>query len=139
MQKGKFNEYETSTVITDLLSLATYLHRKNIAHRDLKFENILYDPVRTNKCAKVYEFGTAFTFSLERPMTETVGTAYCIAPEILNGGYGMKCDEWSIGVLMYILLTGTPPFDGESDREILRNVREGKYTFELDEFSSVSS
>ena len=88
---------------------------------------------------KIHEFSTATKFSHSKPMTDTVGTAYCIAPEVISGGYGSKCDEWTIGVCMYMLLTGSPPFDGESDREILKNVRTGKFSLEGSEFKKFSS
>ena len=117
--------------MADLLSVVVYLHKNMLCHRDLKLENILYDNKRTNKCVKIAEFATMTKFSSEKPMTETVGTAYSIAPEILSGNYGNKVDEWSLGVLMYIMLTGAPPFDGDSDRDILKNVKEGRFSFEI--------
>lgn len=60
-------------------------------------------------------------------MSTTYGTPYYIAPEILAGEYTEKCDVWSCGVILYILLCGRPPFDGESDDNILDNVTKGIY------------
>jgi len=59
-------------------------------------------------------------------MKQTFGTPYYIAPEVLQGSYDAKCDMWSIGVILYILLSGKPPFDGKDDQEILENVTKGK-------------
>jgi|LakMenE18May11ns_1017448.scaffolds.fasta_scaffold9812683_2 serine/threonine protein kinase len=61
-------------------------------------------------------------------MHQTYGTAYYIAPEVLNGSYNEKCDLWSIGVILYILLSGKPPFGGNNDDAIIEKVKIGKYT-----------
>ena len=58
-----------------------------------------------------------------------LGTAYYIAPEVLRGSYNQMCDMWSIGVIVYILLSGCPPFSGSTDEEIMNKVRKGKYNF----------
>lgn len=73
-------------------------------------------------------------------MTQLYGTAYYIAPEIVNGKtYNEKCDLWSIGVIMYILLTGSPPFDGKNDNDILKVVKSGKYSTTMSEFKRLSA
>ena len=71
-------------------------------------------------------------------MNQTYGTAYYIAPEVINGNYNEKCDLWSIGVIMYILLSGKPPFDGEEDSDILKKVKVGHYQTNIPELRRVS-
>ena len=67
------------------------------------------------------------------------GTSYYIAPEVLNQTYDERCDVWSIGVLMYILLSGYPPFDGDDDSAIIEKVRIGKYNFDDRVWNTISS
>jgi calcium-dependent protein kinase len=72
-------------------------------------------------------------------MHQTYGTPYYIAPEILAGEYNEKCDIWSCGVILYILLCGRPPFDGENDDQILENVAKGLYKISGPIWSKVST
>jgi len=59
------------------------------------------------------------------------GTSYYIAPEVLFEEYDEKCDMWSIGIILYILLTGKPPFDGADDKQIIKKVRHGRYDHQI--------
>ena len=106
-----------------------YCHKYNIVHRDLKPENILYLNEEEDSPLKVIDFGTAKQFEMEQKLKETCGTAYYIAPEVLHGQYNEKCDVWSIGVIMYIMLCGYPPFNGDSRAEIATAIKEGKLEF----------
>lgn len=72
-------------------------------------------------------------------MDEKLGTPYYIAPEVLNKKYNEKCDIWSCGVILYILLSGMPPFNGQSDQEIMKKVRAGKFSFSDPAWNNVSS
>jgi calcium-dependent protein kinase len=86
------------------LSAISYCHEQKVAHRDLKPENILIDP-KQKGAIKVIDFGTAHLFDPQKSMHQMYGTAYYIAPEILEGNYDEKCDLWSIGVILYIMLS----------------------------------
>jgi calcium-dependent protein kinase len=71
-------------------------------------------------------------------MSQTFGTAYYIAPEVLTTDYNEKCDVWSVGVILYILLSGRPPFDGKDDKEIVKKVRIGKFSTTGPEWKGIS-
>jgi len=110
-----------------------------IVHRDLKPENLLLDCEKDNAMIKVIDFGTSQSFDPNSKMHQTYGTPYYIAPEILAGEYTEKCDVWSCGVILYILLSGKPPFDGDTDEDILRNVQKGVYKMSGPIWSRVSA
>jgi calcium-dependent protein kinase len=73
-----------------------------------------------------------------KKLKETVGTAYYIAPEVLQSEYDEKCDTWSIGVILYTMLSGLPPFFGENELEIVKKVRLGIYDLNIPELENVS-
>ena len=130
-KRSRFTELEAAIVTKQLLSAINYCHERKVAHRDLKPENILID--RKEKGAvKVIDFGTSHLFDNQKLMHQMYGTTYYIAPEVLLGNYTEKCDLWSIGVILYIMLSGKPPFQGKSDTEILARVTSGIYSLSGD-------
>lgn len=94
-----------------------YCHELGIVHRDLKPENVLIDK-ELNNTLKIIDFGTSTMFEKGTKLKTTHGTSYYIAPEVLKKEYDDRCDVWSVGVILYILLSGKPPFDGDNDEEI---------------------
>lgn len=130
VKTGQFNEKDAAIIMRQLLSAITYCHSKNIAHRDLKPENILIDPYEGNPLnVKIIDFGTALICPPNSNINGVTGTPYYIAPEVLLRRYTPKCDVWSLGVIMYILLSGMPPFNGETDDDIMENIKKGKFSF----------
>eukprot|EP00918_Siedleckia_nematoides_P015032 GHVU01032605.1.p1 GENE.GHVU01032605.1~~GHVU01032605.1.p1 ORF type:complete len:255 (+),score=58.33 GHVU01032605.1:387-1151(+) len=121
-----------------VLSGITYMHRNKIVHRDLKPENLLLESKGKNAQIKIIDFGLSTHFEGQKKMRDKIGTAYYIAPEVLHGTYDEKCDVWSVGVILYILLSGCPPFYGSSEYEILKRVETGKYSFNLPQWKKVS-
>lgn len=84
-------------------------------HRDLKPENLLMNRDVKDPKITIIDFGTSGIFDQNQKMQQKFGTPYYIAPEVLNNNYDEKCDLWSIGVILYILLCGYPPFNGSND------------------------
>mmetsp|Transcript_100675 Transcript_100675/g.244819 ORF Transcript_100675/g.244819 Transcript_100675/m.244819 type:complete len:380 (-) Transcript_100675:22-1161(-) len=149
IDQGFFSESDAAIVIKQVVSAVYYMHLQGIAHRDLKPENFLLQDkgksVRDN-VVKVIDFGIASRFDHKvqdegndiPDMKTMVGTAYYVSPEVLAGRYSEKCDVWSIGVILYILLSGSPPFGGDTDEEIMMEVKKGAISFHLEEFAKVS-
>ena len=127
--KAPFDETLAGWYMRQILSAVCYCHNMNIVHRDLKPENILI--VKRAKTGfhpiKIIDFGTAKVFHKEKSEHLLIGSAYYIAPEVLMKNYTEKCDLWSCGVIMYILLTGRPPFNGSNEEEIMKKIVVGQY------------
>ena len=138
VEKGSFSEAEAAGVMKQLLSAVNYVHTNSIVHRDLKPENILLDTKKQN-IIKIIDWGTARFYEKNKKMNRISGTPYYIAPEVLNEKYDEKCDVWSCGVIMYILLCGYPPFNAETDQEILNKIKLGKFTFPDEEWENIST
>ena len=141
IKKGRFDEGQTAFIINQILKAICYCHRNQIIHRDIKPENIMITKREKNGClqVKLIDFGTAKIFEKGQSENRYVGSSYYMAPEVLKRKYDEKCDLWSIGVILYILLTGRPPFDGNDDEEILKNVEIGVYDKTSYPFPSLSS
>jgi calcium-dependent protein kinase len=77
-------------------------------------------------CLQVIDFGLSHVCRMGEKLHHTVGTPYYTAPEVLEGNDGVECDLWSIGVIMYIMLCGYPPFDGDNRGEVYTKIRKGR-------------
>ncbi len=129
-----FTEEQASIIMKQVFSALNYAHKKFIAHRDIKLENILFVNHHPDDLTiKVIDFGLSTYNGKEiHNMKEKLGTCYYISPEILQGDYNEKCDIWACGVLLYILLIGIPPFgvDGYSNEEMIyRRIKKLDYSF----------
>jgi len=140
VDKGPFNENYSAYVMFQILSAINYCHNMKIVHRDLKPENILIVDRDKNNYprVKICDFGTSKMFEKGAIQRKLVGSSYYIAPEVLKKHYDEKCDLWSCGVILYILLSGRPPFGGENDKEIMERVSIGKYDLQSSPFNKVS-
>eukprot|EP00918_Siedleckia_nematoides_P015026 GHVU01032597.1.p1 GENE.GHVU01032597.1~~GHVU01032597.1.p1 ORF type:complete len:371 (+),score=89.90 GHVU01032597.1:204-1316(+) len=138
ISRKRFSEADAGRIVKQVLSGITYMHRNKIVHRDLKPENLLLESKGKNAQIKIIDFGLSTHFEGQKKMRDKIGTAYYIAPEVLHGTYDEKCDVWSVGVILYILLSGCPPFYGSSEYEILKRVETGKYSFNLPQWKKVS-
>jgi len=134
----QFTEKQAASLFKQMMSAINYCHKNGIVHRDLKPENLLYLNEDENSPIKVIDFGMSKRFDSKSLMSEKVGTAYYISPEILQGKYDEKCDIWSAGVILYIIICGYPCFNGEDDDEIFAAILKGDIAFPSPEWDDVS-
>lgn len=136
---SRFSEDEAALIMRQLLSVVAFCHSFGIVHRDLKPENIMVEERSRKLNVKIVDFGTACYLDHNHLTHGEVGTAYYMSPEVLMNSYDEKCDVWSCGVILYILLTGSPPFSGKTDEEIIEKVKLGVYTTDSPEFAQISN
>mmetsp|Transcript_16537 Transcript_16537/g.24537 ORF Transcript_16537/g.24537 Transcript_16537/m.24537 type:complete len:233 (+) Transcript_16537:593-1291(+) len=138
--KSYYNEKEARDVCKILFEALQYCHSQNVAHRDLKPENLLLQSEDNDSDLKLADFGFAKRCSSENCLTTQCGTPGYVAPEILEGTpYGCKADMWSLGVIVYIILGGYPPFIESNQRELFRKIRRGQYEFHEEYWGGVSA
>ncbi|XP_053171763.1 MAP kinase-activated protein kinase 2-like isoform X1 [Scomber japonicus] len=138
-----FTEREASEIMHDIGSAIDYLHHMDIAHRDVKPENLLYTTKESNATLKLSDFGFAKETTLHNSLQTPCYTPYYVAPEVLGPEkYDKSCDMWSLGVIMYILLCGFPPFYSNTGQAISpgmkQRIRLGQYEFPNPEWAEVS-
>jgi len=142
-ERKSFNEREAAEIVKDICLAVKFLHDMNVAHRDLKPENLLYtsgDP----GVLKLTDFGFAKETLIRETLQTPCYTPYYVAPEVLGPEkYDKSCDIWSLGVIMYILICGFPPFYSNHGQPISpgmkKRIRSGQYEFPKPEWSNVSS
>ena len=124
-----FTEKDAAIVIYQLLQCIAYCNGHNIVHRDLKPENVMLEESQSFDHIKVIDFGTAVEVGKNRYMRKIMGTRAYIAPEVYGKDYGAQCDIWSIGVIIYTLIIGRPPFETKSRKETYKKIKTVSYAF----------
>lgn len=138
VEKENYSEKEASEAIKPIVDTIRYCHQLGIIHRDLKPENLLYQTDDENSQIKVTDFGLA-RFCQGELATTACGTPNYVAPEIIAGqGYGKEVDYWSIGVIIYIMLCGFPPFFHENNQQLFQMISKGEFEFTSPYWDDVS-
>lgn len=141
-KKKTFSEHEAARVIQTIGSAVQYMHSIGIVHRDLKPENLVFCDKSPESVLKITDFGLAkylVRSSSLSSMNSIVGTIGYMAPEILRGDvYGPEVDLWSIGVILFVLLCGYPPFYDPSPSGLFGQIRKGAYCFAEPHWNHIS-
>lgn len=125
-----YSEKASAKIVGKLLSALSHMHRHNIIHRDIKFENIMFESKDPDAEIKLIDFGLSKSYSPQNKyMSEGVGTIYTMAPQVLRGVYTSQADLWSSGVVAYMLLSNTKPFYGKKRRHVVSKILQGNYNF----------
>jgi calcium-dependent protein kinase len=133
----KFNEKNAANVMSQLLSAVSHCHERLIIHRDLKPENILITE-NDSFSIKVADFGSSCFIDPDKLINGCFGSAYYVAPEVLLDEYNEKCDVWSCGVILFIMITGKPPYPGKDSKRILNLVKTAPLTITSEKMAGVS-
>jgi len=137
--KSYYNEKEARDACKVLYEAVRYIHEKKVAHRDLKPENLLLQNAYDDAKIKIGDFGFAKKCEEPKSLRTACGTPGYVAPEILEGkSYDMQVDIWSLGVIVYILLGGYPPFLENNQKELFKKIRAGDYVFHEEYWKAVS-
>ncbi|KAF3560727.1 hypothetical protein DY000_02019757 [Brassica cretica] len=133
IQRGHYTERKAAELTRTIVGVVEACHSLGVMHRDLKPENFLFVSKHEDSLLKTIDFGLSMFFK-----PDVVGSPYYVAPEVLRKQYGPEADVWSAGVIVYILLSGVPPFWAESEQGIFEQVLHGDLDFSSDPWPSIS-
>ena len=136
--RDPYTEMEAVRIIAAVLSAVSYLHSNNVAHRDLKYENILFVNQSPTSTIKLIDFGLSKIHGGSETLTGGVGTIFTMAPEVLQGSYTKQADIWSVGVITYMLLSSQMPFYGRTREHVIDQIVEGTYHFGGQQWMAIS-
>ncbi|ESW17749.1 hypothetical protein PHAVU_007G265100 [Phaseolus vulgaris] len=138
IQRGHYTEKKAADLARLIVSVVEACHSLGVMHRDLKPENFLFVNQEEESPLKTIDFGLSVFFRPGETFTDVVGSPYYVAPEVLRKNYGPECDVWSAGVIIYILLSGVPPFWDETEQGIFEQVLKGELDFVSEPWPSIS-
>jgi calcium-dependent protein kinase len=141
VKKTRYSERDAAKATYEMLIAINYLHQHNIVHRDIKLENFLYEDGSEDATLKLIDFGFSRVWDpqSDERLQASCGSIQYVSPEVISSsGYDSQCDLWSLGVIVYMLLSGQPPFDGFED-EVLENIRLCRYSLKGQKWKNISS
>ncbi|XP_071908550.1 calcium-dependent protein kinase 26-like [Coffea arabica] len=138
VKRGHYSERKAADLTRTIVGVIQTCHSLGVMHRDLKPENFLFVNNEEDSPIMTIDFGLSTFFKPGVTFTDVVGSPYYVAPEVLCKRYGPEADIWSAGVIIYILLSGVPPFWGESEQEIFEEVLHGDLDFSSDPWPKIS-
>jgi calcium/calmodulin-dependent protein kinase I len=138
-KKKSYSEADARDLIVKMLKAVAYCHVRKIAHCDMKPKNLLLMSDDNDSFIKLADFGFAARVHEAQSLSKQCGTPFFVSPEILmRKGYDQQSDMWSVGCIVYLLLSGNLPFMGRSQKELFRKIVAGKFDFEDDEWKEIS-
>ncbi|MCL7046158.1 hypothetical protein MKW94_023177 [Papaver nudicaule] len=137
--QDKYNEVDAATVVRQIAEGLAALHKANIVHRDLKPENCLFQSTREDSPLKIMDFGLSSVEEFTDPIVGLFGSIDYVSPEALSQGkISAASDMWSLGVILYILLSGYPPFHATSNRHKQQLILAGDFSFDDHSWKTIS-
>ena len=138
-QKKTYSEADARDLIIKMLKAVAYCHIRHIAHCDMKPKNLLLMSDDNDSYIKLADFGFSARVHEPKSLSKQCGTPFFVAPEILlRKGYDQQSDMWSVGCIIFLLLSGNLPFMGRSQKELFRKIVAGKYEFKDADWEGVS-
>ena len=139
-KKKSYSEADARDLVVKMLKAMSYCHTHKIAHCDMKPKNLLLMSEDNDSYIKLADFGFAARCHEPKMLTKQCGTPFFVAPEILmKQPYDQQSDMWSVGCIVFLLLSGTLPFMGRSQKELFRKIVSGKYEFDEEDWTDVSA
>lgn len=125
------NESSARKIIKQVVSAIIYCHSFHLAHRDIKAENIMFVEKSFDSIIKLIDFGFATVIDPKNKFSELMGSPFYLAPEVILGlGYNEKCDIWSIGMVLYFIMTGKFPYSSKKLPDLLKEIKMINFTLE---------
>jgi len=135
VKNGSFSEKVAARLTKEMLQALHYCHQHNIVHRDLKPENFVFDTPAEDAPMRLIDFGCAKVAGDDEVIADVAGSPYYVSPEVLSesavrtGRVWRAADMWSVGVIIFLLVCGYPPFNGDSQEKIFKKIKRGKFRF----------